>query len=103
MTLVITKENFNEVVLNSKKPVLVDFYADWCGPCKMQLPIVDEVAKEVGENAVVGKVNVDQQGELAQMFGVRSIPTLVVFENGKVTQNGVGFHPKDKLIKMLGL
>lgn len=103
MTLVITKENFNDLVLNANKPVLVDFYADWCGPCKMQLPVVDEVAKTLGDTAVVGKINVDEQGELAQMFGVRSIPTLITFEKGKVKESGVGFHSKEALIKMLGL
>ncbi len=101
--IVITKENFNEVVLKSDKPVLVDFYADWCGPCKMQLPIVDSLAKELEGKAVIGKINVDEQGELAHLFGVRSIPTLVAFKDGKVINSGLGFHPKDRLITMLGL
>lgn len=101
--IVITKENFNEVVLKSDKPVLVDFYADWCGPCKMQLPIVDSLAKELEGKAVIGKINVDEQGELAHLFGVRSIPTLVAFKGGKVINSGLGFHPKDRLIEMLGL
>lgn len=101
--IVITKENFNEVVLKSDKPVLVDFYATWCGPCKMQLPIVDSLAKELEGKAVIGKIDVDQEGELAQLFNVRSIPTLVAFKNGKVTKSGLGFHPKDRLIEMLGL
>jgi thioredoxin 1 len=101
--LVITMDNFKKEVLESTKPVLVDFWASWCGPCRMQLPILGQVAQTVGDRAVVGKINVDEQPELAQMFGVMSIPTLIVFENGKVADRTMGVTPKDRLIKMLNL
>ena len=98
--LTITKENFDEVVLNSDKPVLVDFWAEWCGPCRMVSPLVDEIAEERSD-IVVGKVNVDEQGELAMRFGVMSIPTLLVFKGGELVQRAEGARPKDALLALL--
>lgn len=96
----ITNENFDEVVLRSDKPVLVDFWAEWCGPCRMVSPLVDEIAEERSD-IVVGKVNVDEQGELAMRFGVMSIPTLLVFKGGEIAQQAVGARPKAELLKLL--
>lgn len=98
--LVITKENFETEVINSDKPVLLDFYADWCGPCRMVSPLVDEIAEENAQY-LVGKINVDEEPELAQAFGVSSIPTLVVIKNGKITQKSVGARPKSQILAML--
>lgn len=98
--LTITKENFDELVLQSDRPVLVDFWAAWCGPCRMVSPIVDEIAEE-REDVAVGKVNVDEQIELAIRFGVMSIPTLLVFWNGKVVRQSVGAGPKEKILALL--
>ena len=97
--LSVNKNNF-ESVKNSDKPVLLDFYADWCGPCRMVSPIVDEIAGENPEY-LVGKVNVDQETDLAQAFGVASIPTLVVMKNGKVVSQSVGARPKAQILAML--
>ena len=96
----ITKENFDGTVLQSDKPVLVDFWAEWCGPCRMVSPIVDEIAGE-RDDIVVGKVNVDEQGELAMRFGVMSIPTLLVFKGGELVQTAVGARPKDEILALL--
>ena len=101
MALTITKENFDEVVLTSELPVLVDFWATWCGPCKMLTPIIEELAKELEGKAVVGKINVDEQGELAMKFGVMSIPTLMVFKNGELVKKSVGFMPKAQVLSLL--
>ena len=98
--LTITKNNFNEEVLNSDKPVLLDFWASWCGPCRMVSPVVDEIANEVS-NAKVGKINVDEQPELASEFKVMSIPTLVVIKDGKVVKTAVGVRPKADILNML--
>ena len=97
---IITKENFDETVLQSDKPVLVDFWAEWCGPSRMVSPIVDEIADE-RDDIVVGKVNVDEQGELAMRFGVMSIPTLLVFKGGELVQTAVGARPKDEILALL--
>lgn len=98
--LTITSKNFENEVMQSDKPVLLDFWAAWCGPCKMVSPIIDEIANETSV-AKVGKVNVDEQPELAQKFGVMSIPTLVVIKNGKVVQSAVGAKSKAHIAKML--
>ena len=96
----ITKDNFKEEVLSAKVPVLLDFWAPWCGPCRMVSPIVDEIAGE-RTDIKVGKINVDEQPELAQDFSVMSIPTLVVMKNGKVTNKSVGARPKADILSML--
>ena len=93
----LTSENFEEEVLKSEKPVLVDFWATWCGPCKMIAPIVEEIAKEHEEDLKVGKVNVDEAADLAIKYDVVSIPTLVLFRNGKVTATIVGYREKEEL------
>ena len=94
-------ENFEEEVMKSNIPVVVDFYADWCGPCKMMSPIIDEIANEMGETVKVGKVNVDEEQSLAIQFGVMSIPTIVIIKNGKVTKTFVGVQNKENIIKEL--
>ena len=96
----ITKENYQEAVLNEKKKVLLDFWAPWCGPCRMVSPIVDEIAEERSD-VVVGKVNVDEEIELASQFRVMSIPTLVVLQNGEVANRVVGARPKADILKLL--
>ena len=99
--ITITKENFAQEVLQSAKPVLLDFWASWCGPCRMLSPVVDEVAEE-RTDVKVGKVNVDEQPELAGEFGVMSIPTLLVFEQGKLVRQAVGARPKAGVLDLLG-
>ena len=96
----INKNNFQNEVLNSEMPVLLDFWAPWCGPCRMVSPIVDEIAAERGD-IKVGKVNVDEERELAGQFGVMSIPTLVVMKGGKVANQMVGARPKSQILAML--
>ena len=96
----INKNNFSEEVVNSEQKVLLDFWAPWCGPCRMVAPILDEIAKERSD-IKVGKVNVDEQPELASQFGVMSIPTLVVMHGGKIVNQAVGVRPKDQILAML--
>ncbi|MBQ9851256.1 MAG: thioredoxin [Clostridia bacterium] len=97
--LVVNKSNFESVV-KSEKPVLLDFYADWCGPCRMVSPVVDEIARE-NPQYLVGKVNVDNEPELAAAFGVSSIPMLAVLKDGKVVGQAVGARPKEQILDML--
>ena len=99
-TTIITKDNFKSEVLDYKGTVLVDFWADWCGPCRMLSPIVDEVATE-NPGIKVGKINVDEQQELSAQFGIMSIPTLLVFKDGKKISESIGLIPKEQIEKML--
>jgi len=105
MALEITDSNFDEVVLKSDKPVLVDFWAEWCGPCRMVGPVVEELAGEYEGKAVVGKVNVDENPNISIKFGIRNIPALLFFKNGEVVDKQIGAVPKsvlaDKLEKQL--
>lgn len=96
----VNKNNFNQEVLNSDKPVLMDFWAPWCGPCRMAVPLVEEIAKERSDIKVV-KINVDEEQDLAMQFGVMSIPTLVVMKNGKIVNQVTGARPKAQILAML--
>lgn len=98
--LTITSDNFEQEVLKSDKKVLVDFWASWCGPCRMLSPIIDEVAKST-DKVKVGKVNVDEESDLATKFAVMSIPTLILFENGKPVKQIVGVQSKDAILRMI--
>lgn len=99
--IIVTKENFDGEVKNSSLPVLLDFWADWCGPCRMIAPVVAELANEHRGEIKVGKVNVDDQPELASRFGIDSIPTVVMMKNGVITGTAVGYRPKSELEKLL--
>lgn len=99
--IIITEQNFEQEVLRSDKPVLVDFWATWCGPCRMLAPTIEEIAREQEGIVKVGKVDVDEQPELAAKFGISSIPTLMVFKDGKVTGSAVGMRPKSIIEEML--
>lgn len=101
MELELSSENFKEEVLNSEKPVLVDFYADWCGPCKMMAPIVEELARELDGKAKVGKINVDENSDIAVEYNVMSIPTLIIFKNVKEEKRLVGLRDKEELLNLL--
>ena len=101
MEITVTMDNFEQEVLKSELPVLVDFWAGWCGPCMMLAPVVEEIAKEYEGKVKVCKINVDEQGELAQKFGIMSIPTVLVFKDGQVKKQSVGFVPKEKLTELL--
>ena len=101
MALEITDANFQEVVLNSDRPVLVDFWATWCGPCRTVGSIVDELATDLEGKAIVGKVNVDDNSETPQTYGIRSIPALLIFKNGEVVDKLVGAVPKSQLLEKL--
>lgn len=90
--------NFEQEVLKSDLPVLVDFYADWCGPCKMMAPVVEELANEYDGKLKVGKLNVDQNQQTSGQFGIMSIPSLLIFQGGKVVATLIGFRPKDALV-----
>jgi len=95
----ISQENFEKEILNSQKTAIVDFYADWCGPCKMMSPIIDEIAQD--ESLIVGKVNVDANQELAIKFNIMSIPTILIFKNGEVANRIVGVHDKNEILEYL--
>ena len=97
--IAINKNNFEEIKKNNR-PILIDFYADWCGPCRMLSPIIDEIAKE-RDDIVVGKINVDNEPELAEKFGVFSIPTLVIIKNGEIAHQSAGARPKAQIIALL--
>ena len=99
--LKITRENFEREVLQSDKPVLIDFWASWCGPCRMLSPTISEIAEDLKDKVKVGKVNVDEEEELAAMFRVSSIPLLVVMKDGKVVSSAVGVRPKEQIMNML--
>ena len=100
MEITLTSHHFDSEVLKSSKPVLVDFWASWCGPCKMLAPIIEEIANEYSDIIKVGKVNVDDQRELAQKYDILSIPTVLLFKDGKITNKSIGFVPKEKIIEM---
>ena len=96
----VSRETFDEQVINAAKPVLLDFWASWCGPCRMVSPLVDEISEE-RDDILVGKVNVDEEPELAQMFNIMSIPTLLVFKNGEISASAVGAMPKEDILALL--
>lgn len=98
--LTVNKDNFETAVQNSEKTVLVDFWASWCGPCRMVSPIVDEIAEE-NPQYLVAKVNVDEEPELAQKFGIQSIPTLIVFKDGEIADKMIGVRSKEQILSML--
>lgn len=100
-TVKITTTNFEQEVLQSQIPVLLDFWADWCGPCRMAAPIIDEIATETAGKVRVGKVNVDTDIELAQRYRIASIPTFLVFKNGELTEKAIGLQSKEDLMNLL--
>lgn len=99
--LKINGENYEEEVVKSDKPVLIDFYADWCGPCRMMSPIIDEIAEEKSDTIKIGKVNVDENQDLAMKYGVMSIPTIVIIKNGKVEKTFVGVRDKSEILNAI--
>lgn len=99
--IILTSDNFDTEVLQSSVPVLVDFWATWCGPCMMLAPTVEEIAEQANGRYKVGKVNVDEQGALAMRFGIESIPTLMVFKDGQLAKTAVGLRPKEQILSML--
>lgn len=100
MEIKLSTENFEKEVLKTEKPVLVDFYADWCGPCNAMAPVIEELAKELEEKVKVGKINVDENTDIAVEYNVMSIPTLIVFKNGKEEKRLVGLRNKEELINL---
>ena len=103
MEITITLDNFDSEVLNSEIPVIVDFWATWCGPCTMLSPVIEEISHELAGQVKVGKVNVDEEGALASRFGIMSIPTVMLFKDGKVTATSLGYRTKEQLLAALGL
>ena len=101
--LKITENNFEDEVIKSDRKVIVDFYADWCGPCRLMSPVIDEIAEELGEKVKVGKVNSDENINLLERYGIMSIPTIIIFENGKDVKTFVGLTDKKKIIDNLNL
>ncbi|MBQ4099713.1 MAG: thioredoxin [Clostridia bacterium] len=101
MEITLTVDNFKSEVLESDKPVLVDFWATWCGPCRMIAPIIEEIANELSSTLKVGKVNVDEQEELAVKYGISSIPTLLLFKGGEVVKKTLGYMPKEAVLKFI--
>ena len=100
--ITVTKENFQEQVLNASNTVLLDFWATWCGPCRMVAPVVEEIAAE-NPGITLGKINVDEEMELAMQFGITSIPTLIVMKDGQMVNKAIGYAPKKEILKLLGL
>lgn len=100
-TVALTKDNFQDIVNNSDKPVLVDFWASWCGPCRAVAPVMEELADEYDGKAVIGKVNVDDEGELSAKFRIMSIPTVMLFKGGQVIEKVVGSRPKNDFARLL--
>ncbi len=103
MEITITSQNFKQEVLQSNIPVLVDFWATWCGPCRMIAPVLEEIAKEYDGKVKVAKINVDEEPNLAREFGIMSIPTLIVFENGVEKNKKIGYSDKEEIIKLLNI
>lgn len=103
MELTITKYNFTDEVLNSDIPVIIDFWATWCGPCRMIAPIIEELSNELDGKVKVGKINVDEEMELAIKYKVESIPTIILFENGKETKKIIGLNTKEEILSKFGL
>lgn len=101
MNIITNKNNFEETILKSKTPVLVDFYADWCTPCKMMSPIIEEVSNEFKGKITVLKINIDECTDIAQKYSVMSIPTIILFKNGEATKTSVGVTSKEKLVEMI--
>ena len=101
MALELTDQNFDEIVLQSDKPVIVDFWAEWCGPCRMVGPIVEEIGKDYQDKAIVGKLDVDSNPAVTQKFGIRNIPTVLFFKNGEIADKQVGAVPKSNLVNKL--
>lgn len=97
----VTEQNFEEEVLKTEKKVIVDFYADWCGPCKMMSPVIDEISEELGDSVKVVKINLDDNINLADKYQVMSIPTIMVFDNGKVLETFVGVTDKEKIVNVV--
>ncbi len=102
MALEITDKNFDEEIIKSDKPALVDFWAPWCGPCQIMGPIIDELSKEMGDKVKIGKVNVDENAAIAGKFSIMSIPSIVIFKDGKAVKNLIGVQSKDTLKEELG-
>ena len=101
MAQIFNDENFADEVLKSDKPVLVDFFAQWCGPCKMMAPIIEELAESKKDKWLIGKVDVDEAGQLAMQYGIQSIPTLIIFKNGEEVDRMIGFQSKEALLSKL--